>query len=201
MNGTSKIVTALMCSVALLNSASSQAGTLNGHSAALPGWTGTVAFDNGDLEGNLDYAVFTAADFNANFSGLGYTPGDAIVYTYQLENGNNATTDSISAQIVGILNSANTIGTFDIGDVDASSANFVGLNAEWQFNPEIPAGQTSWGLAFSSPSEPMEGVALTIDGGSSVLELGVPTPAPEPSSLLLLVVGGMLASWCGRRSR
>ena len=79
---------------------------LNGHVDALPGWTGTVAFDNGNLQGNLDYAVFTAADFNANFLGDGYVPDDAVVYTYQIENSTDPVSFTISTQTVGIVNAA-----------------------------------------------------------------------------------------------
>jgi len=156
-----------------------------------------VSFDNGlGLEGDLDFAVFTAANFNANFAGMGYVPGDSVVYTYQLINSSDPGTDNLSAQIVGIINAANTIGTFDIGDVNASSSSFVGLNAQWLFNPEISLGETSWGLAFSSPNVPMSGAGLTVDGGASVFLLDIPTPSdipiPEPTSLALLVVAGMM---------
>lgn len=197
MVGTTRIVAALSCCLVLWIGSSSYAGTLNLHADAIPGWTGSVAFDNGSgLKGDLDYAVFTAGDFNTNFSGMGYTPGDAVVYTYQLINSSDPGTDSISAQIVGIINAANTIGTFDIGDVDASSENFVGLNAVWLFNPEIPLGQSSWGLAFSSPNLPMNGAGLTVDGGASIFELNIPTPSdipiPEPSSLAVLGCGGLM---------
>jgi hypothetical protein len=192
---TTGIWVASTCCLVLLMSETSSAGfvgVLNGHADALPGWTGTAAFDNGNgLKGNLDYAVFTAADFLLNFAGQGYVPGDAYVYTYQLIASSDAGTDSISTEVVGIINPANTIGTFNIGDVNASSATFVGSNAQWLFNPEIPLGMSSWGLAFSSPNGPMNGVALTVDGGASVLITEIPTPAPEPGSLLLMICGGI----------
>jgi hypothetical protein len=201
MTGTRTAAAIVGCCLIFSYTSTSQAGILNGHAAAFGGWTGSVAFDTGTgLAGDIDYAVFTAAAFNANFSGLGYVPGDALVYTYQIS---NTGTDTISAEIVGIANAANTIGTFDIGDVNASSASFIGLNAQWVFSPGVPGGQTSWGLAFSSPNVPMIGAALTLNGGSSALVAGVPTPSntpiPEPASLALLAAAA--ATFWLRRQR
>jgi hypothetical protein len=171
----------------------SQAGILNGHGAAYGGVTGSVPFNNGvGLSGTIDYAVFTAGAFNANFAGLGYVPGAALVYTYQVNVLGNL---GVSAEIIGVSNPANTIGTFDIGDQDASSASFT-PNARWLFSPEIPTGMTSWGLAFSSPQLPIVGASLTIDGGTQALVAGVPTPGPisipEPATLAL-GAGGLAA--------
>lgn len=174
------------------------AGILNGHVAAYGGVTGSVPFNNGlGLIGTIDYAVFTANAFNANFAGLGYVPGDDLVYTYQVSVIGNL---GVSAEIVGISNPANTIGTFDIGDVDATSAAFT-PDGRWLFSPEIPTGMTSWGLAFSSPNLPIVGAALTIDGGTQALVAGVPTPGPvpEPATALLLAWG--LTACCSWRSR
>ena len=182
-------------------SVTSQAGILNGHGAAYGGVTGSVPFNNGvGLSGSIDYAVFTANSFNANFAGLGYVPGDALVYTYQVNVAGNL---GVSAEIVGVGNPANTIGTFNIGNQDASSASFT-PNARWLFSPEIPTGQSSWGLAFSSPNLPIVGASLTVDGGTQALVAGVPTPGtvpivPEPASLLL--AGSMAISCLSRRSR
>jgi hypothetical protein len=167
----------------------SQAGILNGHGAAYGGVTGSVPFNNGvGLSGSIDYAVFTAGAFNANFGGLGYVPGDALVYTYQV---NVAGSLGVSTEIVGISNPANTIGTFDIGDQNALSASFT-PNARWFFSPEVPTGMSSWGLAFSSPNLPIVGAALTIDGGTQALVAGVPTPGPiaipEPATFSLMAL-------------
>ncbi len=200
--GTSKIVAAIACGLILCTAAVSSAGILNGNPLAYDdgngpaagAWTGTLPFDNGNgLEGDLDFAVFTTAVFNANFSGLGYTPSTpptgGLVYTYQLTNTTSPTGDSISAEIVGIVNPANTIGSFDIGDIAPSLATFSGSNALWQYNPAIDAGETSFGMAFSSPNVPMLGVALTVDGGGTAQTVGVPTPSarpiPEPASLAM----------------
>ena len=184
--------------LSLANFASlAQAGILNGHGAAFGGVTGSVPFNNGvGLSGTIDYAVFSSAAFNANFAGLGYVPGGPLVYTYQV---NVTGSLGVSAEIIGVSNPANTIGTFDIGDQDASSASFT-PNARWLFAPEIPTGMTSWGLAFSSPQLPIVGASLTIDGGTQALVAGVPTPGPisipEPATLALGVggLGAMLLS-------
>lgn len=190
-----------MAAFAVCAASSAQAGILNGHAAAYNGIAGSVPFNNGlGLSGTIDYAVFTAEAFNANFAGLGYVPGDAMVYTYQVT---VIGTLGVSAEVIGIsdLAPANTIGTFDIGDQDASSASLT-PNARWLFAPEIATGMTSWGLAFSSPNPPIVGASLTIDGGTQALAAGVPTPdpaVPEPTSLLLLVGG--VAVCCRSRSR
>ena len=108
------------------------AGVLDGISLAFdndlgpgPGgaWTGSTTYDNGladpnNLFGTLDYAVMTAADFATAFpnpgvdpvTGLPYSPGSALVYLYQV---NNQGTFSVSAEIVGINNPADTIGQFE----------------------------------------------------------------------------------------
>ncbi|WP_146584163.1 hypothetical protein [Posidoniimonas polymericola] len=178
-----------------------QAGVLSGNGAALPGWTGTVPYDNGNnLSGSIDFAVFTAADFNANFGGMGYVPGDAYVYTYQT---NNAGSDNFSQLTVGITNPANTIGTFNIGDVDTSSSLFDGSgNAEFQFlSPAVATGQSSYGLAFSAPTLPIQLGGIISDGGGAI-QIALPSPGtvPEPAAACLLALAGGVAV-STRRSR
>jgi hypothetical protein len=185
--------------------ASAQAGMLSGHAAAYMGISGTVPFNNGvGLNGTIDYAVFTESDFNANFGGLGYVPSGPLVYTYQVFVTGNL---GVSAEVVGVSNPADTIGTFDIGDIDATTAAFT-PNARWSFSPEIATGESSWGLAFSSPNLPIVGAALTIDGGTQALVAGLPTPGtvgirvPEPSTVVLCVLGaGAIVVGATRRKR
>jgi hypothetical protein len=191
--GLHQFIIALFSTMVLTST--SAAGILNGHASAFGGVTGSVPFNNGvGLSGDIDYAVFTAADFNANFLGLGYVPGDSLVYTYQVFVAGSL---GVSAEIVGVGNPANTIGTFDIGDQDAASASFT-PNARWLFAPEIPSGMSSWGLAFSSPNLPIVGAALTIDGGTQALIAGVPTPGPieVPEPLSMFIFASSLISGC-----
>jgi hypothetical protein len=174
----------------------SRAGILDTHPDAYNGWTGSVPFANLDgLSGTIDFTVFTAADFNANFGSMGYAPGDALVYTYQVNV--NPGSLFVSSFTVGIDNAANTIGTFgplNTGDVDASSSSFdLSDNAEWFFTPgEIPDGVSSFGLAFSSPNIPMIGGSVVVDGGTFALGSPVPTSSPfavpEPGTCLLFAV-------------
>lgn len=198
-----KYMSIVSIGLVLLFAAVASAGDLDNHAAAYNGWTGSESFSTGTLAGYIDYAVFTAADFDANFDNLGYAPGDDLVYTYQVFNTGEAV---ISAEILGIANPANTIGTFDIGDWNASSMFFDGTgNANWQFLAPnaIPTGDSSWGLAYSSPNIPEAGAGLTVDSGQNILVTGLPTPSgtpiPEPSSLVLLAVGMLVTLGCFRR--
>lgn len=177
----------------------SQAGILDTHPNAYAGWTGTSPFNNGlGLSGTLDYTVFTAADFNANFGGLGYVPTDALVYTYQLF---VTGTLNSSAELVGVINPANGIGSFNIGGLAPSSASFT-PNARWNFAGGIPTGSSSYGLAFSSPNIPIFGSSLTFDGGTPAAGGIVPTPGPiaipEPASLCLLATSLAIACFSRR---
>jgi hypothetical protein len=177
----------------------SHAGVLSGNGAAYAGWTGTVPFNNGvGLSGTVDYAVFTAANFNAAFGGLGYVPGDSLVYTYQIFPTGTLNT---SAEVVGVINPANTIGSFSIGAVAPSSASFT-PNARWNFVGGLPSGSSSYGLAFSSPNIPIFGTSQIFDGGTAAAVALVPTPGPipipEPASLCLLASSLAIACFSRR---
>jgi PEP-CTERM motif len=211
MVGTTKVLTSVVFCALMLSTTVSQAGALatspdalyigSGPNVGPDGgyWRGSVHYDNGnDLIGDIDFAVFTRADFLANYGGLGYVPSlypsGGLVYAYQLF---STGPDATSAEIVGITNPANTIGSWDFGDVAPTTAAFVGTNARWTFStPAIGTGQSSWGLAYSSAYNPMSGAGLVIDGGGSVVQFGLPTPStsaiPEPASLTLMVVSGLL---------
>jgi len=195
----------LCCALTLVPASSSSAGELALHPDAfndgIQSWTGSFSLnttvDSVTLIADLDFAVFTAADFNANYGGLGYTPDGPLVYTYQLLNNG---TQSITTEIVGLSNAVSSIGTFNIGDVDASTTA-LGPDARWDFSPGVGSLEDSYGLVFSSPNLPMLGNSLTVSasqqGFLSAFQFGVPTPGavaiPEPASLFLLGLGGLVA--------
>ena len=211
---TRKCIFTALAVFSLFVSSSANAGVLSLHPNAFNdgngpnggAWSGSLGYNvSGSLTGQIDFAVFTASTFNSLFGGLGYLPGDQLVYTYQVV---NTGTSFVSAQLVGISNPANTIGTFNIGDVNAVNGTGPGEfdgsgNADWQFSPSLATNQSSFGLAFSSPNVPHSGLGLTLNGGLSAFTSGLPTPSatpiPEPTSVT--IVAGLVALVAGLRSR
>lgn len=218
-----KFIALVAVSALLVAGAPAYAGILNNHPLAYdnnagpgPGgsWTGSDVYDNGlaspfHLVGNLDFAVFTAANFVTAFPGAApaYVPGDALVYAYQIENQGDF---AVSAQIVGISSVANTIGSFlyNAGEVAPSFSVFdVGGNAIWGFTaPNIGTGQDSYVLAYSSPNIPTmgTGVGITVDGGTfGITNVPTPssTPIPEPASIAVAGLGLVSCLLSRRRTK
>ena len=122
-------------------------GPLNGDPSALPGFTGTTAFNNGvGLSGTVDYAVYTYAAFQAEWAGLGYvaTPGEAV-YVYQVLP--DPASFVVSHLSVKIINPADNIGNFALGGgVPPTTENMVlggPPSADYFFGNSVPAGGAS----------------------------------------------------------
>jgi hypothetical protein len=178
------------------------AGTLSFHPDAYGGVTGAVPFNGAGFSGEVDFAVFTAADFDANFSGLGYVPGAEFVYTYQLLVDTGS--EDITKFLVELGGPANTIGKFDLGGQPPSMSAFDSYPyGQWSFRPALEDGTTSWGLAFSSPTLPIFLLAEVVVESSSTL-VAVPSPSqnypvPEPSSFLFVGFGVLFLLGSRRR--
>ena len=192
------IAAVIVGAVILGNPSVSVAGPFANHPDALSNeLTGSAPFNDGvGHTGVVDYAVFTAGDFNANFSGFGYVPGDAFVYAYQML-ATNGTYD-ITGFVVHLQGSANTIGTFKMGDVAPSTTQFVGAAAQWLFMTGLEDGQTSWALVFSSPELPIFGFGEILPPPipyPNYVAVPIPyaAPVPEPGSLALLATGAATA--------
>jgi len=156
-------------------------------------WAGSTAFDNGTgVSGYVDWAVFAPGDFPfAN-----YTPDTGeLVYAYQIF---STGADTISSFSVALENDADTLGSFSdlAGDTAINGVLLPAVKAEWQF-AGITTGGNSEGLAFSSPMVPKNLFGIAVDGGTFAIVIPVPTPSPneipEPATMGLLGIGGLVA--------
>jgi hypothetical protein len=221
MIATSRISAVIICCFVLLIGATAQAGILalhagaynDGNGPAGGAWRGTAPFANSDLAGTVDWAVFTAADFNFYFGGGGYIPTAALVYTHQI-----FTTD-ILPPIVGASgmsialpgNPAGNAGGFSAGGVTGVPVALAFADpsiADWSLTGETDALTPSEGLAYSSSHVPqLTGVPVVVDGGLSaatILEVGIPSsiPIPEPTTFFMASFATLLllTEWRRRRS-
>jgi hypothetical protein len=164
-------------------------------------WDGTVPFSKTSgsvtLAGSMDWAVFTAANFNTLFGGSGYTPhAGELVYTYQLHNTGN-TYISLSELVLISQAPADTAGYFSLGGSSEQapySSTITSGDVVWSFQSpnNIAVGAYSTGLAFSSIRKPRSDFDIVFNGGVSVTFAGMggpgPNSIPEPSALALLTV-------------
>ena len=183
--------------------ATASAGALSGHALAFNNgsgpsagaWTGSTPFDNGTgVAGFVDWAAFTAADFNTAFGGTGYTPNTGeLVYAYQLF---NTGTDTLSSFSVALQNPASNVGSFSglAGDAVTGTVFIPLSKAEWQFSGIATSGNSE-GMAFSSPMIPKDLFGIVVNGGTFSIVVPLPTPdeteIPEPATMSLLALGGL----------
>lgn len=171
---------------------------------AMAGWKGTstniYTYKSTVLDVELDYAVFDIGDY----PGSDPSGGNEYVYAYQIFS-NNASTVSITAFSVGLADGsgAGNIGddtsafqpgvsggvSHDLASIGSSSAHW---GFGWSAGEEIPAGSNSTVLIFTSPNGPQWNSATVTDGGLPVPGGDLPSPVPEPGSLVLVLIGGAL---------
>ena len=204
--------TTLVVVISLFGS-SATAGTLQTIAGAII--NGSSPFDNfgdgGDLNGEIDYAVFTKANFLSSALGTPATnagfapfPADNFVYVYQVFNTPTGI-DAISQQFVAPISAAaqGDIGAFEEipADILPQASTFIGTSASWSFGGapgegSIGLGEQSAMLVYSSPFAPVDGVSVTIDGGlGATTTVEVPGALiPEPTALLLTALGVLAAA-------
>jgi hypothetical protein len=178
-------------------------GTPEGYSS----WAGSFYVDEWyygyHLVGNLDWAVFDATTFSTLFPdnhpgpGADYAPNKALVYTYQIHNGNSTTPITLHQVYIQDDAPVDNAGWFahtaspvvNGQEPFSSSINLPFVTWDFQSPCNIDPNEDSVGLAFCSDRAPTMGFNITVDSSFSTFEItGVPGPAsiPEPSSAVLL---------------
>ena len=211
-----KLLAALACAILLLSGRSVDAGLLAGNPFAfndgngpLAGaWTGTTPFSNAGLTGTIDWAVFSAATFNAQFGGGGYIPpAGQLVYAHQIfTTGPAVGVSGMDIMLAG--NPAGNGGSFSSGGVAGVTAAFASatpLLASFILTGETNLLNPSQGLVYASPNPPqLTGLPFVVDGGlsaSAILPIGIPGRLiPEPATGLVAAAAGFVLL-VGRRRR
>lgn len=162
---------------------------------------------------NIDLTVYFLVEDLATYPGAQLPAGanGAYVYEYILHNHDTSTVKvdlfSVAAELTASIETIGTYGSLpafdaftEITEKDASgmnqSAKFV--FAQFTVGPStfgdgpLDIGGTSYKLIFTSDYGPKGGTAF-ISGGTIGGEAAVPTPIPEPGTVLLLGIGSLAA--------
>ena len=200
----------LLACVVICCPTTSLAGLATDPSAFIDGslfqWHGSTGYESVEepsLNGYVEWAVFAPGAFPGGYAGYVPTPGE-FVYTYQVFEVGPAPLSNLSVSLETI---ADNIGWFTgdnagnglvDGDVPTASYFFpddiTPTSANWDFSPGIspnilnPDGSTM-GLAFSSPYGPINLDGSVVNGGGFALVIPLPSPVPEPGTLVFWSCG------------
>lgn len=171
--------------------------------AAMSGWSGTLTADYASGPDRLcvliDYAVFEPGQYPGDAA----NKGTEFVYAYQAFNqtvssvaltslsaglgadsGAHGIGDDVSTQQPGVAGGISP----DMSVIGSSSARW---GFGWIAGSEVAPNQASTVLIFSSPNGPTWDTATMLDGGFSTTAGLLPSPVPEPATMLLLGLGAL----------
>ena len=182
---------------------------------AMPDWQGTLNLNGTgsggvNIHANIDYAVYAPAtepvggNFNSTFPGQDPSNGSQYVYAYQIFNIGTTGDAKIMSFTVGldgdIYESPANINNFNnpnlpVG-VNVYSMQFTGTpptSANWNYLiSNIGLGGRSKILMFTSPCPPEWDYASIVGTSVTGATGNLPSPTPEPATLLILGAAGSL---------
>jgi hypothetical protein len=192
------------------------AGPLATDNTALPGWFGSKSFvgqnlQNVPLTATIDYAVYAPGDY-VNSPALQGNPipsspidpsgGAHYVYAYQIH---TTSVQGVKDLTVGLTAGAVALGSTDIGTYSfdpefgvVPTSTFITIpavrvsNAKWTKTTLILQNDHSNILFFTSAFGPQWFQSSLGGGGSFTAQESLPSPIPEPASLVLVGTAGLL---------
>jgi hypothetical protein len=183
-------------------------GGVNQGSAIFP--TNTVA-GTFSISAEVDFAVYAPGKFNLSYPGQDPSGGTRWVYAYEVTNTGQvpgpSPISSFSVAILPVSGGPPAAGAANIENLPLvagqapGAQSFSSTSAVWDYSgANLGVGANSDILLFTAPHPPTMQSASVVGGGLGTSH-NLPSPIPEPSTYVLLAIGGAaLLTWRRRSS-